>query len=43
MQIGDIITFVDDMGNTIKQKIVEIDKDENGVITGFTAVDVIPQ
>jgi hypothetical protein len=39
VEIGDIITMVID-GNPIEQKIVDIQTDENGNITGFTAVDV---
>jgi hypothetical protein len=43
MNIGDIFTFYDGMGNAFQQQIIEVDKDENGLIIGWTAVDIITE
>jgi hypothetical protein len=43
MEIGSVLNVDIGDGNIVQQKVVEIDKDENGRIIGYTTVDVIPQ
>jgi hypothetical protein len=43
MAVGDVLQIDIGDGNIISQKVVSIDKDENGRIIGYTTVDVIPQ